>query len=225
MRDAPDVEARAQYNRAIRLSSRRKPKTHPKKERRSAVVSEPAVAEKTPDRAPPRSDCCHACRRRSDKMNSSQPPDSSAGQPAPAAPETLPEVAPKPPLDMTAGQPAVKPSAQLQEETTPPVAKDDRSGQTADSQSEPVSETSLQRGTKTDTSQISVFEVFGLPKPSETQEHRAVSQTHSTTPAGPLIIEPLRLFGDTQPTGATGRIQVIQTERRTGLRLALRYGR
>jgi uncharacterized membrane protein len=68
-----------------------------------------------------------------------------------------------------------------------------------------------------DTSKISVFEIFGLPKPSETQEMKAVTALPDReTLITPQVIQP------PTSTQSTTVVQIVSSEKRVGLRRVLR---
>lgn len=81
---------------------------------------------------------------------------------------------------------------------------------------------------KLDTSQISVFDVFGLPKPSETAEMRAVTlspQETESIPAAPIFEETIEEevieVEDTRPTIIVAGVHPV-TGHSQGLRLVMR---
>lgn len=212
MRDAPDAEARAQYvPRHPSVLHERAQNTSPTP---SVVIPEPAVSdEDTRPRvviAP-----AAAVEREPDARPVASTPDAAPTEGVPSAPESLPEFTHSSTTEvlaatLTQGAPGVSQPHD--------VAEDDSLIELP----EPGARATPPTESTVDTGKISVFEVFGLPKPSETQQMRPVASTDDQyKPPTPAIIEPVRLAEDTQPTGATDRFMAIQ--RRPGLRQALRH--
>lgn len=90
------------------------------------------------------------------------------------------------------------------EETFRPAPPPEAAAPTTQTRREPLSPEEL---AKMDTREISVFEIFGLPKPSETQELRAALTEDATPPQAAL------------PTITGGRIGLRLAQRRSRLKL------
>lgn len=192
MRDAPDYEARVRY----------KPR-HPSK---AEQIAQPVIPE------PPISD-------------EDTRPRVVAAKPPPQVPEPM--------GDLSAFEPPRAPSAE--NEPWPRPATEPLHGRTTEESRVPPGDTPthpaidavveqravtpadslLDDAATTDTSQVSVFDVFGLPKPSETQEMKAVSVSESeavkTTQSAVL-----------QQEAATVELPFQAGARRPGLRLLAR---
>jgi uncharacterized membrane protein len=155
MRDAPDYEARAKYQ-------PRHPSVVQIEQNTGAVIPEPPISdEDTRPRAPVASAEPAASDEQAFYADVSmfEPPRERAG---------------------TETQPATTPVEVPEEETAtaeeaPAATNDDFFQPVAESVTEQPAVVSPEELAKMDTSQISVFDVFGLPKPSETQEMKAVS--------------------------------------------------
>lgn len=159
MRDAPDYEARAKYQ-------PRHPSVVRIEQSTGTIIPEPPISdEDTRPRAPVLPD--ESTRREESEflgdISMFEPPRERAG---------------------TDTQPASAPTEASEEET---VTAEEAPVATDDGLAEPIAESVIEQPAiespgippeelaKMDTSQISVFDVFGLPKPSETQEMKAVS--------------------------------------------------
>jgi len=213
MRDAPDVEARAQY----------KPR-HPsvfqaetQQVQSVSAIPEPPIAEDD-------------TRPRKPVVSDAPPPTEKELQP----PATVPE-------------PITQPSREQVDDAVfqRPVSASEVTAQEADTQrhqqvetekkpSAPVTELSVQTTPDTevvsdsslvDTGKLSVFDVFGLPKPSESQELRAVTIAPPTKPpitddAPVLVEEPAKTVEDTHPTVTVPSLKLGLGRR--GLRINMR---
>lgn len=180
MRDAPDYEARTKYQ-----------PRHPsaaKKEQGNAIPEPPMADEDTRPRAP-------VVEPQTPLVEPDFLTDASVFERPPATTETQPALTT---VDF------MERHSQVEEA---PVTEME-----LDATSESVIEqlaVSLEDLSKTDTSQISVFDVFGLPKPSETQEMKAVSvnrtESAKTTQSALLKDEAATVELPYQSDGRVGR--------------------
>lgn len=111
------------------------------------------------------------------------------------------------------------PQAIIQEEAIEELAKATVHPEATETPSEPV----VNDG---DTSQMSIFEIFGLPKPSETQQMRAVileeqEPSSATTPATLESVSPSKITFTDQPS-ITPSSSLTQFDEALGLRVRLR---
>jgi hypothetical protein len=193
MRDAPNVEARAQY----------KPR-HPsvfqaetQQVQSVPTISEPPIAEDD-------------TRPRKPSVFDTPPVTEPESQPAVAVPEPMLQSTSEQPEDAIFQRPVPMSAATTQEADTPrhqptvseekPAAPTTEVPTATKLETEVVADPSL-----VDTGRISVFDVFGLPKPSETQELEAAVLTPSPEPpavekAEVAIEEPAKTVEDTHPT-------------------------
>ncbi len=202
MRDAPDVEERSKYRPRHSISSYTD----------EPLIEEPPVAEgdtrPRPDEVVPSTI--------NDEPDFLTSVDSPFAPPRPVEtlapieadkPEQPPiEATPPPPIETTADSPVQSAPSPIDEK---PPAAEQRSQQYGPAPiPEPRDEPPARDLSDEDTSTISVFELFGLPKPSETQEIEAV-----TLEADPITAPP------TDPAPAP---TLPSAEGRTGWRLRYR---
>ena len=137
----------------------------------------------------------------------------------PAPPMTLPET-PAPRVDV----PVTEPAEAIPAAADSPVSLDTEPSPRLEGLQEPVPRVDA---SNLDTSQISVFDLFGLPKPSETQELEAVSGKPVETEILPTTsTRSPRKEAKTTDTTLTDTQQIIRSfvqSQRIGLRVVLRH--
>jgi hypothetical protein len=222
MRDAPDVEARSQYKRRHPSVLQEKlTQTPPGGTPMIPVIPEPPITqEDTRPRQPVPVE--------SSQVSTSEIPAVPPGEPdfamdIPQAPETSePRFAP--PRETPPGSVPTFRGDQRTEEDLPAVTT------TAPGQEEvslespaPIEPTRSaefkEQVSKLDTAHLSVFEVFGLPKPSDTQQMQAIQTTEETSSG--VLSEPPIMPTDTQSTQGVSGVQT-KAPARAGRRLAAR---
>jgi uncharacterized membrane protein len=139
----------------------------------------------------------------------------------PTRPETLPET-PVPKVDKPATE--QKPADITQEMVESPSATNQKPSPPLEGLQEPVPRTDT---SNLDTSQISVFDLFGLPKPSETQELEAVAgkpvETETLPTASTASSRKETKAKDTSLTDTQQIIRSFVQSQRVGLRVVLRH--
>lgn len=214
MRDAPDVAERSQY----------KPR-HPsvfdrEKEQKAALagepqpdlIDEPPVADDDTRPRPATTETSTV----DDHERFARPPEfrAVAPEPAPDAPFTPP----------AADEPAAPSSPTAEPDGAPPVADLTHSPATDDaSVLQPVThlptpDIEEPDTSKLDTAKVSVFDLFGVPKPSETQEMRAIASVmpEAITPPMPAAASALNHSGGAR-VGLRARLrrQIVPLRRNT----------
>lgn len=188
MRDAPDVEERSKYRPRHGLSSYTN----------TLSIEEPPIAEGDTRPRPPEI-VSSTINDEPDFLSSVDSPfapprpTETPSQPVEPEPTSLepqqPSIVDTSPVSPTEQEDSPEPVAT--DQPTPPPPVEERPQQYGPAPiPEPRDEPHARDLSDEDTSNISVFELFGLPKPSETQEIEAVTLPEEAKPAPPMPVTP-----------------------------------